>query len=555
MTFKPNKSLSDKDIREEASVDFIRNLLKGYGVKPSLKKGDKEANIDGYIELLDEENRINGKITAQVKTVPPSLEGQNLFDCPTSLFGYAEQTTEVVLIMAVDHKNKIVLWKYISRELIEANSKKENQDTIRLHFDTDGQMTDANVEETIKVWRNLTRKQLKLYNEASALIKENEDLRKALLQAKGIDITLSKEEFKKVQQFIDTYNELMNRELQFVKKTLYPDIWKFGIAIYRFKPTKLGYLIYSIHNGENAPLIKQMPSDFALLHQMPFEVMSNYELENPFKTDYRKLLRSRIKDILERFVKHFNATPITIPFAMEKVLNYLNHDQKGWIVPLDERKSFSQIAAWMSANIPHLIKPHIRVLYGYMDEADMYDVYQNLKYLISQGIEAVSIHYPPKGKYGNTGYIYDWYNSDTAFAKATYVIKSVNEAYQAFISNNFPLISDKLDYYQGANLIALNVRYDSKQHNIAFYILKSEQKTQRVFLFALNSNNAFVKEIEQTLYNERKEKVFIKDSVEYRLISCGWSMSHETLYSDTPLKDTYQKVLEKTFDLLPEKLI
>lgn len=51
MVYKRNKSLSDSDIREEESVDFIRDLLKGHGVKPALKKGDKEANIDGYIEL------------------------------------------------------------------------------------------------------------------------------------------------------------------------------------------------------------------------------------------------------------------------------------------------------------------------------------------------------------------------------------------------------------------------------------------------------------------------------------------------------------------------
>lgn len=62
MVYKRNKSLSDSDIREEESVDFIRDLLKGHGVKPALKKGDKEANIDGYIELLDDENRINGKM-------------------------------------------------------------------------------------------------------------------------------------------------------------------------------------------------------------------------------------------------------------------------------------------------------------------------------------------------------------------------------------------------------------------------------------------------------------------------------------------------------------
>lgn len=83
MVYKPHKSLSESDIREEASVDFVRSLLGDCGVKTALTKGDKGANIDGYIELLDSENRINGKITAQVKTVPPSNEGKYVYDCPT----------------------------------------------------------------------------------------------------------------------------------------------------------------------------------------------------------------------------------------------------------------------------------------------------------------------------------------------------------------------------------------------------------------------------------------------------------------------------------------
>ena len=66
MAYKPHKSLSDSDIREEASVDFVRSLLGDCGVKAALAKGDKGANIDGYIELLDSENRINGKITALI---------------------------------------------------------------------------------------------------------------------------------------------------------------------------------------------------------------------------------------------------------------------------------------------------------------------------------------------------------------------------------------------------------------------------------------------------------------------------------------------------------
>lgn len=554
MVFKPKISLSDKDIREEESVDFVRDLLKGYGVKPSLKKGDKEANIDGYIELLDEENRINGKITAQVKTVPPSLEGQNLYDCPTSLFGYAEQTTEIVLIMAVDHKNKKVLWKYISRDLIDANSGKSNQDTIRLHFNQDGQMTVENVEDTIRIWRNLARQQLKLYNDAPALAQEIEELRKALLEAKGIDITLPKKDFQIVQKFIDDYNDLMNKELSFVKQNLYPDVWKFGIAIYCYEPTKLGYLIYSINNGENSPLIKQMPPNFALLQQMPYEVMTNYNYDNPFITDYKILLRSRIKDHLEKFVKHYTELPMTVPFAMEMVANYLKNDAGGLIVPKEERKSFSAIAQWLQTFAPKLLRPRTRVVYGYFHEVDLFAVYNSLQYLVSQGIESVTITYPPKGKYGNTGYVYDWYNAETAFIKAKYVLEAVEAAYRSFITNNFPLIAGKLDYYKEADLVALNVRYE-QQHGIEFYYLYSGRQLPRRFLFSLNGNNELMKEIEQTPYADRHKRVYKVGNIDYNLKSFGWGAADETLFSNTPLKDTYHKMIISSFEHLEEKLI
>ena len=552
MPFKPNISLTDKDIREEDSVDFIRDLLKGYGVNPALKKGDKEANIDGYIELLDDENRLNGKITAQVKTVPPCLEGQCLFDCPTSLFGYAEQTTEVVLLMAVDHKNKTVLWKYISRRLIEENVDKDDQQTIRLHFDAEEQLTAANAQNTIKIWRNLARQQLKLYNAALALERENEELRKALLQAKGVQITLSKEEFQVVQQFIDTYNDLMNRELLYVKKTLYPDVWKFGIAIYCFQPSSLGYLIYSIHNGENTPLIKQVPSDYTLLHQMPYEVMTNYNVENPFLTDYRKPLRERIKYHLETFIQYFNEPPVTVPFSMETVAEYLREDANGIIIPKEERSTFSQMAGWLNSNVSHLLKPRTRVFYGQFKEVDLFAVYNSLQYLISQGIEQVSLPYPKKGKYGDTGYVYDWYNPDAAFQKAKYVIGAVEEAYSSFVKTNFPLIVEQLDYYKGADLVAINVRYDAQQHNIAFYYLNSVEKGEREFIFSLNSNDEFVRTIEQTSYIEKCKRPYIKDGKEFKLGIYGWAASHETLYSNTPLRETYQKVLKETFGQLHE---
>lgn len=63
MAFTPKISLTETDIREEDSISYIESSLKGHGVKTQLVKGDKGANIDGFIELLDSENRMTGKVT------------------------------------------------------------------------------------------------------------------------------------------------------------------------------------------------------------------------------------------------------------------------------------------------------------------------------------------------------------------------------------------------------------------------------------------------------------------------------------------------------------
>lgn len=54
MAFKPKKSYTESDAREQQSIDFINGLLKGTSAYPELRYGEKGANIDGYIQLLDE---------------------------------------------------------------------------------------------------------------------------------------------------------------------------------------------------------------------------------------------------------------------------------------------------------------------------------------------------------------------------------------------------------------------------------------------------------------------------------------------------------------------
>ena len=60
MCFKPQISLTSNTVKEISSIHFIEELLIGK-VNLLLSSNDKTPNIDGYIELLDETNRICGK--------------------------------------------------------------------------------------------------------------------------------------------------------------------------------------------------------------------------------------------------------------------------------------------------------------------------------------------------------------------------------------------------------------------------------------------------------------------------------------------------------------
>lgn len=94
MTFIPNKSKTESDEREDASVSFVERLLQWTPTKCHLSKNDKAANTDGFIELLDDNSTIVGKLIVQVKTVSPCNEGKFSYPCPTSLLGYAERCVQ-----------------------------------------------------------------------------------------------------------------------------------------------------------------------------------------------------------------------------------------------------------------------------------------------------------------------------------------------------------------------------------------------------------------------------------------------------------------------------
>lgn len=127
--FLPKKSSWQSEKLDEESVLLIRNILIKQQVKTRIEEGGTTPNIDGYIELLDIENRIIGKLTVQVKHLTESVVGSNTYyDIPQSILAYAERIKgEVVIFMTCDTDREIVYWKYIDEDFIR---KCKNKKTI-----------------------------------------------------------------------------------------------------------------------------------------------------------------------------------------------------------------------------------------------------------------------------------------------------------------------------------------------------------------------------------------------------------------------------------------
>src|SRR5665648_359341 len=136
--FKPKKSKTNSQSIEEYSVRCLEDIMnQSNQLKTYFSVNDKTSNIDGYIELL-EDNCISGKITVQIKSLPRRFYENPNFDCPTSLFGYAENCpTELVFLIAVNRHEKTAFFKNITQDLIQKNKHKKKQSTIRVSFNED----------------------------------------------------------------------------------------------------------------------------------------------------------------------------------------------------------------------------------------------------------------------------------------------------------------------------------------------------------------------------------------------------------------------------------
>lgn len=235
--------ISENDFKESKSIVLIKELLeKNNKIKVRTTEEDKIPDLDGRVSILDKNNHDRLLIEVQSKTLPEEYNesAPYHYDCDTKVFNvvkYNKSFNPVVLFMS-DIKNKKLYYKLISTEYLEKINF-QNQDTKRIKFDDDD-----------------------LYEEDKFIAEMIEYAKlKTIIIKKGSDYLVTSyvngpnKYYHIMQEEIDKLNYRFDHELKVIKDTLFPYVWKFGIA---YNKTEDGFIlgIYKIYKGTNDTLVK-----------------------------------------------------------------------------------------------------------------------------------------------------------------------------------------------------------------------------------------------------------------------------------------------------------
>lgn len=434
MTFLPKISKTENDIKEEESILFLQNLFVRSNIKTRLTINEKTPDIDGYLEVLDTDGRMTGKIAIQSKTVPEKYYGKNKFACPTSLFGYATHTTDTVFLIAYDPSRDIALWKHISRQLISLNQDKTDQETIVLNFDETEELCQDNRDDVIQRWSDLIKREVELFGNIDHICDENEELRSQIIAYQNPNFTIDEKDVAVVQQFSDRLNHLWDNEFKYLKDIFHPNMWKQGVAIFEYTDKSVFFALYSIKYGENSLLVKELPNED--VRKMRGYLYSS-GTDNIIKTDYAKHALKIIQGSVNQLIKSSRILPSYEEFVVEYAYDFYNENKRSLNLDKNKDTSISGIIKDIELRYHWITKHPDTVIVKGRKKIHINLLYSCLVYMKNRGYTELLNPYPPKQTVCSHC-ISSVYSSQSAKIKAKYILDVVFFCVYRFYTKALP---------------------------------------------------------------------------------------------------------------------
>lgn len=300
------------DSAEQDAVNTLKSLLDSRFIKDDIRSRDKYPNIDGSLELVDEDQVPYGKIDVQVRKLKT---GATKYSCETSLVAYSSVSTLPVILICVDTVNKIAFWRQLSPLMPEY---KKGQRSFTIYFTEAADAIDLS-GTYIQKWAEIVKDYQERIGKFPALSSEVA----SKLNLNGVE----PQDIKLFQEFIDVVNSLLDNDFPAFKELLFPNVWKLGVGIFSTNDHWISYQIYRVPYKEPFPLVCKLekgwltsddanPNAIAESHssretlQSPQEAGNDFVLERvKFVAEQKALpIQSRLQacDILTAFVDDYS---------------------------------------------------------------------------------------------------------------------------------------------------------------------------------------------------------------------------------------------------------
>ena len=155
--FIPRKVTNPNDCLDRKSYLCICGLFcDSRAITDEIKYHDKTSNIDGFIQLIDENDYPIGNMFIQAKTYKSKYKGQNKAEIPAYFVAYAmRMRNEVCIFFSVDAYDNKIYWKYISDDYIRQFNNEGDNEIHTYEFCDDEIVTSENIAATVDRWKQI----------------------------------------------------------------------------------------------------------------------------------------------------------------------------------------------------------------------------------------------------------------------------------------------------------------------------------------------------------------------------------------------------------------
>lgn len=511
---------------ESDSITILDYILDSNRIKSQLAKNDKTPNIDGYLELVDEGAHPVGKLEVQVKTLGLKNFKKPKYQCKKGFLSYCWSSTLPVLLIAVDCSQEKAYWVHLDHNLLESldikgetvNIDIPNKNVVSL--DNNGYISDwmkiaQSYKERIVNYPNLK-------NEIAKVKSDNEVLRKITH-----DVTEQKSEInKEVQIFLDMYNELLDKDFAFIKSIFFPDCWKFGFAYQKYEDKQVDYSLYPINFGYNDKAIKAIDYNSDYFRQLNYRC--RHFTDNPIKHEPKKTAYEEVVRLLKPIIDNRSLMKISNEIAIEYIVSVIDLykeriqlDADSIIFNLDE--------------IEIAFRDFINLSYDSRFNRQ-YFLYL-IEYLQRNGINQIERLYPMKN-FPESGSYYVFNTLSKLDVKKTVitVFELLPELYDSLLEDFFPVLKEKIGFYNNFNKLIINIIYWTDEENsprFEFIYLKNmdNPNENKVDVYLIDED---VTPITINSLSESDNNFIYIDGIKYQCDS-WYSTSRTHIFNERPL--------------------